>query len=88
MTDNIRVGVDENTLVIVIRKVGDFRYEAFTEPHPITVGYGASGVEAVEDMVSLFHISFARLKQLERTNALPMSQQGTLVLMKQFSEFF
>jgi len=87
MTDKIVIGTDENTLIIVIRKTGDCQFEAFTEPHPIATGYGSSGFEAVEDMVGMFHLSMSKLQRMEKDNALPMSQQGTLALMEGFLKF-
>jgi hypothetical protein len=88
MTDKIRLSIDENTLAVVIRKIDHFRFEAFTEPHPIVTGYGDTGTRAFEDMVGNFYTEYSRLKHLERSRALPLTQQGALELMRKFSTFF
>jgi hypothetical protein len=88
MSDAIKVSVNENNLIIVVRKLGDSHYEAFTEPHPIGTGSGVSGKRALEDMIETFHREYYRMKNLDKADALPMTQQGTLALMEQFSEFF
>lgn len=88
MSDTLRVSVDENTLIVVVRKNSEGMYEAFTEPHPIITGYGMSGSDAIKDMIGLFHEQYTRAKMMDKARALPMTQQGTLALMKKFSDFF
>jgi hypothetical protein len=91
MTDKIKINIDDNTIALVIRRVTveeTMHFEVFTEPHPIAHGTGHTGGQAIQTMITEFNREYAHLKDIERANALPMTQKGTLALMRKFSGFF
>jgi hypothetical protein len=83
----IPVLVSNETLIFVIemRREATSIFHAFTEPHPISEGWGITPYDALKQLHMNAHKEIAELESKEEE--LPMSQRSRLALLRRFKPF-